>query len=260
MERLAIATLARALFLAATAGWLVPGANAALPDTIDKVKASVVAVGTFQKTRSPPFLFRGTGFVVGDGTQIVTNAHVLPGVLDVDGQEKLMVLVPAAGVREGLARDASTLVTDKARDLALLRVAGAALPALRVAEADDVREGADYAFTGYPMGNALGLSPVTHRAMVSAVTPIALPAGSAGQLDPKAIRAIKSGAFPIYQLDATAYPGNSGSPLYDPRSGEVVGVVNMGLIKGTKESALSSPTGISFAIPVRFVRELLKGN
>ncbi len=27
-------------------------------------------------------------------------------------------------------------------------------------------------------------------------------------------------------LDATAYPGNSGSPLYDPETGEVVGIIH----------------------------------
>ena len=51
--------------------------SAGLPETIEQIKASVVAVGTYQKTRSPPFVFRGTAFVVGDGTLIGTNAHVL---------------------------------------------------------------------------------------------------------------------------------------------------------------------------------------
>jgi len=30
------------------------------------------------------------------------------------------------------------------------------------------------------------------------------------------------------------------------------------LVRGTRESALSNPTGISYAIPVRFVRDLLQ--
>jgi hypothetical protein len=38
----------------------------------------------------------------------------------------------------------------------------------------------------------------------------------------------------------------------------VLGVVNMGVIKGTKESALSNPSGISFAVPARFVAQLLQ--
>src|SRR5512145_382673 len=45
--------------------------------TISRVKLSVVAIGTLQNTRAPPFRFSGTGFVVGDGTLVVTNAHVL---------------------------------------------------------------------------------------------------------------------------------------------------------------------------------------
>ena len=53
-----------------------------LPDTIEKVKPAVVAIGTFQKTRRPPSIFRGTGFVVGDGLHIITNAHVLPDKID----------------------------------------------------------------------------------------------------------------------------------------------------------------------------------
>jgi S1-C subfamily serine protease len=62
----------------------------------------------------------------------------------------------------------------------------------------------------------------------------------------------------VFQLDATAYPGNSGGPLFDPDSGEVLGVVNMGVIKGTKESALTNPSGISFAVPSKFVAQLLQ--
>ena len=35
-------------------------------------------------------------------------------------------------------------------------------------------------------------------------------------------------------------------------------MINMVLVRGTRESALTNPTGISYAIPVRFVRELLQ--
>src|SRR4030065_2700752 len=38
-----------------------------LSRTIENIKPSVVGIGTFQKTRSPPVSFIGTGFVVGDG-------------------------------------------------------------------------------------------------------------------------------------------------------------------------------------------------
>jgi serine protease Do len=50
--------------------------------TIERVKGSVVAIGTFQQTRAPAFQFRATGFAVGDGSLIATNAHALPATLD----------------------------------------------------------------------------------------------------------------------------------------------------------------------------------
>jgi S1-C subfamily serine protease len=64
--------------------------------------------------------------------------------------------------------------------------------------------------------------------------------------------------FNIFQLDATAYPGNSGSPVFNPESGEVIGVINMVFIKSTREAALSNPSGITYAIPVNFLTELLR--
>jgi hypothetical protein len=39
----------------------------------------------------------------------------------------------------------------------------------------------------------------------------------------------------------------------------VVGVINSVLVKGTKESALEKPSGITYAIPARFVKALLAG-
>jgi len=120
-----------------------------------------------------------------------------------------------------------------------------------------VREGQPVAFTGFPIGGVLGLSPVTHRGMISAITPIALPGATAQQLNERVIRRLKSGSFDVFQLDATAYPGNSGGPLFELEKGEVIGIINMVFVKGTKEAALTQPSGISFAIPVHFLREML---
>ena len=63
--------------------------------------------------------------------------------------------------------------------------------------------------------------------------------------------------FDVFQLDAIAYPGNSGSPVYHPDSGQVIGVVNSVYVKESKESALERPSGITYAIPVTWVRQLL---
>jgi serine protease Do len=73
------------------------------------------------------------------------------------------------------------------------------------------------------------------------------------------IRSLRAGSFDIFQLDGTAYPGNSGGPLFDPGSGVVLGVVNMVFIKGTRESALTHPSGITYAIPAKYVTNLLVG-
>jgi hypothetical protein len=63
--------------------WFLPvSAMADFPDTVAQVKRSVVAVGTFMPSRNPQFRFLGTGFVVGDGKQVATNAHVIAACPD----------------------------------------------------------------------------------------------------------------------------------------------------------------------------------
>ena len=76
-------------------------------------------------------------------------------------------------------------------------------------------------------------------------------------LNSKMIRAMRD-PFDVLQLDATAYPGNSGSPVYAQATGKVLGVINSVLVKETKEAAITKPSGISYAIPVKFVRDLLR--
>jgi len=234
-------------------------ARADLVDAIARVKPSVVMVGTYKKLDSPPLKLRGTGFVIGDGRIVATNAHV---VIDQnEGGELASIVVQVPGsTSEQRMRSASVLALDKSHDLALLRIDGPALPALNLRDSGTVKEGQTIAFTGFPIGGALGFSPVTHRGMVSAITPIALPSGNAQQLKENVIRRLKSGSFDIFQLDGTAYPGNSGGPLFDVDTGDVIGVINMVLVKGTKEAALSHPSGISYAIPGNFLRDLLNNS
>jgi S1-C subfamily serine protease len=240
-----------------TVGWAAPALAAGLVRVVAAAKASVVAVGAFDPLASPRFSFRGTGFVVGDGRQVVTNFHVLPG--DEQNPGRVVVMVPGAAGLPPQMRDATLTATSVDHDLALLTLTGPALPALPLSARTVLDDGTDVAMIGFPLGAALGLTPVTHRGIIAATTAIALPPPTTRQLDAKTLNRLRQGPFDVYQLDATAYPGNSGSPLLDAETGEVLGVVNMVFVKGTKESALSAPSGISYAIPVRHVVSLIAG-
>ena len=247
--------------------WLILGAawfgaaaaSAAEPlvDAVDRVKPSVLAVGFYTETQNPRFAFRGSGFVVGDGNLLVTNAHVVERGTDVASEAGLVVHSRADDAAQVKVRRAEVVEVDKAHDLALLRFTGDPLPALALGKAGAVREGQSVAFIGFPLGGVLGFAPVTHRGVVSSITTVALPSPSARQLDNRTVQRLRDGPFAMLQLDATAYPGNSGGPLFAIETGAVVGVVNMVALKGTRESALSQPSGISYAVPVEFVLRLL---
>ena len=230
-------------------------------DTIERVKGSIVAVGTYERTRSPAFKFLGTGFAVEDGSLIATNAHVLPRLLDPAQRETIAIMIPLPDKEDpnlAQVREAKEVATDIDSDLALLRISGPALPALKLGDSAKVREGQEVFFTGYPIGSILGPHPATHRAIIASVTPIAIPLSRAGELRPQTIRRLAAGQYPVFQLDATAYPGNSGSPLYDAATGEVIGIVNKVFVQGTKEAVLTQPSGITYAVPASHLRALLQ--
>jgi len=252
-----VAPAVRLLCLAAgLALWAVPARGAELVQTIERIKPSVVGIGTFLKTRSPSILFVGTGFVVADGRHVITNAHTVASPLDAERKEARIVLVSRDG--EPQAREAELLATDQDHDLALLKIRGEPLPAMTLGDSASVREGQMLVFTGFPIGMVLGFHPATHRGMVAAITPVALPGITARQLNPRTISRIRDTAYKVFQLDGTAYPGNSGSPLYDPADGTVYGIINKVFVQGTRESAIGQPSGITYAIPGRYIRELLQ--
>lgn len=210
-----------------------------------------IAIDAPIKHSSPRVL--GTGFIVADGLFAVTNYHVVSEDLDPTIVENYVVLSGEGSVVKKIK--AEVLKIDPKHDLALLKLDSQLKP-LELGNEELILPGAEIALTGFPIGAILGLYPATHRGYISAITPDAIPAMNSNQLTLTMMNRLKSASL-IYQLDATAYPGNSGSPMYDPTSGEVVGVINKVLVKDTKESALSSPTGISYAIPVKYVHKLI---
>lgn len=251
------------IFLVLAGCFIAGPVRADMVSAIARVKPSVVIVGTYKSTNSPRFSLRGTGFVVASGNQahgnlVITNAHVLAQPAQKEADAALVIQI--RGDQNQLQmRPVTVLEVDRLHDLVLLRFEGSAAPALSMGDSASVQEGQAVAFMGFPIGGALGFSPVTHRGMVSSIAAAALPTPSARQLNEKTIQSLRlGGSFDIFQLDGTAYPGNSGGPLFDPDSGAVLGVVNMVFIKGTRESALTNPSGISYAIPSSFVVQLMQ--
>lgn len=230
-------------------------ARADVADTLVGLKSGVVGVGSFHPTRSPRANLRGTGFVVGDGKYVVSCSHIFTGILDSERNETWAVLTGRD--RQMSVRPARIVLRDKDHDLILLRIDGEPLPPLKLAQSDTVREGWQLYFTGYPIGAVLGLNPSTHRAGLAAIIPIFTPMAAASQLNVRTLKQANE-LFEVYELDAIAYPGNSGSPVWHPDTGEVLGVVNSVYVKGAKEAALSAPSGLSYAIPVKYVRQLLE--
>jgi len=118
------------------------------------------------------------------------------------------------------------LATDERRDLAIIQVPGFDLPVLELGNSDAVAVGEPLVIVGSPLG------------LEGSVT--------AGILS--SVRDTGDG-FRVLQTDAAVNPGNSGGPLVDNK-GQAIGVVSFRLL---------SAEGLSFAIPINYVRGLLSG-
>ncbi len=225
-----------------------------LADTIDQIKPSIVAVGTYLPSRAPRAQFKGTGFVIGDGRFVVTNEHVLSSPVNAAKNERIAVFIKKNN-KDSLYY-ANKIASDIVHDIAILKLEKTRLPALKLSRSK-VREGELYAFTGYPIGMVLGLYPVTHQGIISAISPVVIPMIKSRHLNAKIIKRLRN-PYMVYQLDATAYPGNSGSPLFNTLTGEVIGIINKVFVKESKEKILSEPSGITYAIPASHLVDLLK--
>ena len=111
---------------------------------------------SFNALASPQFALRGTGFAVGDGNLVATNAHVLaqeteqktPGASETTTELVVHVRRPGG---EWQLRRARVLAVDPIHDLALLRFEGAPVPKLTLRDSSAVREGQNVAFIGFPL-------------------------------------------------------------------------------------------------------------
>jgi serine protease Do len=135
----------------------------------------------------------GSGIIVTPDGLVVTNAHVAPaGPIHVQ-------------LWDGTRSPADLLVRDVERDLAILRISKAGLPAALLADSDQLRVGE----LVIAIGNPLGFTGALTTGVVYAIG-----------------RVPGLGFRKWVQADIRLAPGNSGGPLADAR-GRVVGVNTM---------------------------------
>jgi len=167
----------------------------------------------------------GSGFVIDPSGYIITNAHV------VNGAERVQVLLSDpntdGSIESTLAMHtnlvpARIIGVTKEIDLALLKVDVPNLPALKLANYRDIRQGESV----FALGSPEGLRNTVTHGIVSSV---------ARQTDPDS-------TMVYIQTDAPINPGNSGGPLVDV-NGDVVGVNTFILTQS------GGNEGLGFAIP-----------
>jgi putative serine protease PepD len=178
---------------------------------VKSVSPSVVQIQTAQGL--------GSGVVFDTSGDIVTNAHV------VDGSTKFLVTL-SNGSRHG----AVLVGTNRARDLAVVRLSGASPTPASFADSSTVQVG-DFAIA---IGNPLGLRSSVTQGIVSSLNRNLSEGGGV----------TLSSAI---QTSAEINPGNSGGALVD-LSGRVIGVPTLAAVD--PELGGSAP-GIGFAISSR---------
>ncbi|WP_296806345.1 DegQ family serine endoprotease [Thiocapsa sp.] len=161
----------------------------------------------------------GSGFIVTTDGFVLTNAHV------VEGAEE--IIVRTSDRREFVA---ALVGTDKRSDIALLKIEGEGLPAVRIGASQDLKVGEWVLAIGSPFG------------FESSAT--------AGIVSAKGRSLPTENYIPFIQTDVAINPGNSGGPLFN-LEGEVIGV----------NSQIYSRTGgfmgLSFAIPIDVVMDVV---
>ena len=174
--------------------------------------------GRKRQVQTPKRAAAGSGVIISADGYIVTNNHV------VDGADELTVTLNENS-KEYSAR---VIGADKATDLALIKIDAKNLPAIVIANSDEVKVG-EWVLA---VGNPLGLNNTVTAGIVSA----------------KARPMNTGGITSMIQTDAAINQGNSGGALVNTR-GELIGINAM----------LASPTGSNigygFAIPTSIVKK-----
>jgi S1-C subfamily serine protease len=206
-----------------------------LPDLVDGVRPSVVAVNTVITSRTGARQGQGlgTGVVTDKQGHILTNFHV------VEGADEVSVKFANGTIATGRVVGA-----DRGNDLAVVKVSlpEEELHPATFANSDDVRVGQAV----FAIGNPFSLEFTVTSGIVSG-----LDRTSEGGVSGRPVRG-------VIQTDAAVNPGNSGGPLFDA-DGDVIGI----------NASIENPTGqrvfvgVGFAIPSntaqRFLPDMIAG-
>ncbi len=189
---------------------------------INRVEPSVVSIVTSSANGSSN---QGTGMIVGNGTLVLTNNHVIAGANQVEVTQ----------YSSGNSFGATVLGSDSTDDLALLSLINSPqLPTVTFAASKDVSVG-EYVIA---IGNALDLSgqPTVTSGIVSALGRT-IPAGELSS-------GLEVTLTNMIQTDAPINSGNSGGPLLD-LNGQVIG---MNTAAATSTPGNAATQNIGFAI------------
>jgi S1-C subfamily serine protease len=200
----------------------------------------------------------GSGFVIevrGDTVIVATNRHVaVPDLSDLPPSivKKGAVLSIQAVFRSGLGPNeeqvlpaqviAANLSDDHGGDLAFLVIKGVKKPPTPINPMTrfEPSEGMTYVAAGFPLGGML--SKVTDNKGNPSVTI------TGGRI--AALRRDDYGQVNILQVDGSLQPGNSGGPVVDDKTGQLIGVV---------VAKVGSVDTIGFVIPASELRRTLAG-
>ncbi len=200
-----------------------------IPSVVEQVSPAVVglAVTTTQQTEfgSQAVEGLGTGVFVDSRGYILTNNHVTAGSAQID-----VVLQDGSRVK------GTTVWSDKALDLSVVKAEGGPYPAAQMGSSQDLRVGDAVIAIGTPL--TLNFQHTVTSGIVSALRrTLKIPTDDG-----------LSFMEELIQTDAPINPGNSGGPLCD-MSGRVVGINTL---------KVTEAEGIGFAIPIEVARPIVE--
>lgn len=188
------------------------------------VGISVEGHGTNFMGISVPVAISGSGFIISPEGHIMTNYHVVE-----EAQRNGYRLT--ACLHSGEVYEAEVVGYDRPNDIAVIKIEGSGLDAVKIGDSDRLLVGQKI----YAVGNPLGELAYT------------MTTGTVSALN-RVIQTRQSGGMNVFQIDAAVNQGNSGGPVYD-QQGAVVGVVAAKYLETGVE-------GLGFAIPINKAMEL----